>query len=413
MRIPELVAPAGTPEKLKVALHFGADAVYCGLKQFSMRAFAGNFSLEQLEWAIAFAHARGKRVYVTVNVLAQEADLVPLENVLAALNQLRPDALVVGDAGVIALARNHAPDLPLHLSTQMSVTQHAAANFWFDQGVERIVVARELSLEQLATLKASARGAIECFVHGAVCIAYSGRCLLSLYWANRDPRRGACAQGCRWQYREVEDGRRPGLSNPIEEDERGTYFFDATDLWALPVLQPLVRTGIDALKIEGRTRSEHYLGVVTDVYRVALDTLAAGDLAGFAAGLPAWQEELQRPVQRGLSTHFLTGDQNTREVYNPSGSKLSGRNDYLGKVVAVSDTHIEVLVRFPFRPGDTVELRDAGLKCQRFVVQHLLAHDGTSLELAPPNTTVRIPGQFAVSEQSLLRVAHGHQKADQ
>lgn len=402
--MPKLIAPAGTPEKLKVALHFGADAVYCGLKQFSMRAFAGNFSFDQLEWALQYAHDLGRKVYVTVNILAAEEDLPGLTETLTTLQKLRPDGIVVGDAGVLALARRHAPDIPLHLSTQLSVTQHEAANFWYAQGIDRIVVARELSLEQLSRLVAGASGAVECFVHGAVCIAYSGRCLLSLYWAGRDPRKGACAQGCRWQYRDLEDARRPGGANRVEEDERGTYFFDAKDLCALPLLDRLVATGVRALKIEGRTRSEHYLGVVTDVYRRALDVLAQGNVAEFQARVEPWLAELNRPVQRGFSTHFLAGEEPGPEAYNPTGSPLSGRNDYLGKVVAVAPGHIDVIVRFPFQAGDAVELRDAGLRCVPLTVPLLTTEDNEPLDQAKPNTVVRLTGEYAVQTHALMRV---------
>lgn len=404
-QVPELVAPAGTPEKLKVALHFGADAVYCGLKQYSMRAFAGNFDFNQLEWALQYAHELDRKVYVTVNILASEEDLPGLTETLKRLQQLRPDGIVVGDAGVVALARQHAPDIPLHLSTQLSVTQHAAANFWFAQGVHRIVVARELTIEQLSLLVGGSSGAIECFVHGAVCIAYSGRCLLSLYWADRDPRVGACAQGCRWQYRELEDGRRPGVANRVEEDERGTYFFDAKDLCALPVLERLVATGVSALKIEGRTRSEHYLGVVTDVYRSALNVLSRGDLEQFRERQDEWLTELQRPVQRGFSTHFLGGQEPGPETYNPEGSALSGRNDYRGKVVTVADGYMDVVVRFPFRAGDALELRDAGLLTIPVCVPQLHSQNGDLVDLARPNEIVRMTGHYAVNPGALLRVA--------
>jgi len=233
---PEILAPAGTPAKLKTALHFGADAVYLGLRQFSMRSFAGNFTFDQLEWALAYAHDRGRKVYVAVNIQPFDVDLDPIAESLKTLAKLKPDGLIVADPGVIDLARRLCPDLPLHLSTQSSVINSGAARFWFAQGFRRIIAARELSVEQLAVIVREGGGDIEAFVHGAVCIAYSGRCLLSLYWANRDPRRGACAQGCRWQYKELEDKRRPGQGNPVEQDERGTYFFDAKDLCGLPLL---------------------------------------------------------------------------------------------------------------------------------------------------------------------------------
>ncbi len=400
---PEIVAPAGTPEKLKVALHFGADAVYCGLKRFSMRAFAGNFDFDQLEWALDYAHERGRKVYVTVNVLPFEEELESLAETLRTLGRIGPDAIVVGDAGVLALARKEAPKTPLHLSTQLSVTTHAAADFWFAQGIHRIVLARELTLPQVAGVVARGAGAFEAFVHGAVCIAYSGRCLLSLYWADRDPRKGACAQGCRWPYRELVDRRRPGEGNPVAEDDRGTYFFDAKDLCALPLLDRLVETGIQAFKIEGRTRSEHYVGVVTDVYRTATDLLADGRKEEWAARLDSLLAELQRPVHRGFSTHFLGGSEPGPEAYNPHGSPLTHRNDFLGKVTAAAPGQVDIHVRFPFAPGDTIEICDAGLSRRHLPVEGLALTDGSPTERARPGSTVRIPCPFPVAPQALVR----------
>jgi U32 family peptidase len=400
----ELVAPAGTPEKLKTALHFGADAVYLGMKKFSMRAYAGNFDADQLEWALDYAHERGRKVYVTVNILPDEEDLDGIDELLRLLARLRPDGIIVGDPGVFDSAKKLASGIPVHLSTQLSTTTSRAANFWFSRGISRIVLARELSLDQLTRIVASSNGPLEVFAHGAVCIAYSGRCLLSLYWAGRDARKGACAQGCRWPYKALlVDGRHPDRPAPVVEDDRGTHFFDAADLCSLPVLDRLVATGVSALKIEGRTRSQHYLGIVTDVYRQALDQLKDGDLVGFKAVLDERLAELRRPVFRGHSTHFLTGDQDRYEVYNPEGSALSGRNDFLGKVVAVSSSHIDIDVRFPFHPGQPAELRDAGKKVIPLTVEQVTAVDGTVLDFARPGIIVRIAGSYAVSPGTLFR----------
>ncbi|MDY0002017.1 MAG: peptidase U32 family protein [Polyangia bacterium] len=413
---PELLAPAGTPRKLEAAFHFGADAAYLGLKEGSLRAFAGNFTLEELEWALGYARARQKRIYVCLNLQPFDDDLDRVGRMLRDLARLRPDGLIVADPGVVELARQLAPSLPLHLSTQASVTNAAAARFWFTQGVTRIVVARELSLDRIRQVVDGAppRCEIEVFAHGAVCVAYSGRCLLSLYWAGRnrkgerperDPRRGSCAQGCRWAYSRmaVEDARRPGQWNPVEEDERGTYFFDAKDLCALPLLDELVSTGVRSLKLEGRTRSIHSVAVTVDVYRHALDRLAAGDREGFLAEVPRYLDELARPAYRGFSTHFLGGDENALSSYNPEGSYRDGRAGYLGDVVAADPEGLWVQLVNPLEPGAEVEVRDAGLLCERARVERLESRDGALLGRALSGSVIRIPGRFRALPGALVR----------
>lgn len=402
---PEVLAPAGTPAKLETALHFGADAVYLGLKAFSLRSFAGNFDFDQLEWALGYAHERGRRVYVCVNIQPFDDDLEGIERVLRKLEQLRPDGVIIADPGVVTLARRAAPSLPLHLSTQASVTNGAAARFWLEQGLERIIVARELSLERLAKLADVAPNGIEAFVHGAVCIAYSGRCLLSLYWANRDPRRGACAQGCRWGYRELEDQRRPGEANRVEQDERGTYFFDAKDLCALPVLDRLIDTGVCSLKIEGRTRSLHYLASVVDVYRHAVDRLAAGDHEGFVADRQRYLEELERPGGRGFSTHYLTGAENRRDAYLTGGHSTEGKFDFVGVVRAVDSKGLDFEVRNPIEPGVELELRDLGLRNIPVTLPSLLTTKGSRLEKARTGTLLRLEGSYPLSPGAIVRLA--------
>jgi putative protease len=405
--VPELLAPAGTPEKLKTALHFGADAVYLGLRRFSLRSFAGNFDLDELEWAIGYAHDRGRRVYVCVNLQPFDDDLPEIERALERLAWLKPDALIVADPGVAALARRVAPGLELHLSTQASVTNAAAARFWAEQGgVRRIIVARELSLERLRALARDAAPVeLEAFVHGAVCIAWSGRCLLSLYWADRDPRRGACAQGCRWGYRELEDRRRPGEANRVEQDERGTYFFDAKDLCGLPVLDRLVATGVRSLKIEGRTRSAHYVAVVADVYRHALDRIASGDAAAALADVPRYLDELSRPGGRGFSTHFLTGEQDRLDAYLPAGHSTDGKFDFVGEVVAVQAGVAVLEVRNPVDPGAVVEVRFPGLRQEAVRLDRLRGEDGAELDRARTGTRLLLPPGIAAEVGAIVRRA--------
>ncbi len=414
---PELLAPAGTPAKLKTALHFGADAVYLGLKTGSLRAYAGNFTLDELEWALGYARERGRRVYVCVNVQAFDADLAPLAAQLRALGQLRPDGLIVADAGVFELARQQAPALPLHLSTQGSVSNAAAARFWFTQGARRIVVARELSLAQLGGLVRDVppRCEIEAFVHGAVCIAWSGRCLLSLYWSGRDgrdgrpardARTGSCAQGCRWPYASlaVEDRRRPGQWNPLEQDERGTHFFDAKDLCALPLLPELLSTRIHALKIEGRSRSAHYVGIVVDVYRHAVDRLVAGDRDGFEAAKDDYLAELGRTANRGFSTHFLGGEENAPETYNPTGSFADGRFGFVGVVEDRDDDGLWVRCKNPVERGAALELCDRGLVREHVTLDRIETAQDVDLDRVPHDTRIRIPGAWQSGPGALVRL---------
>ncbi len=402
---PELLAPAGDPTKLRTALHFGADAVYLGMKRFSLRAAVGNFTEDELEWAVAYAHERGRKVYVAVNIQPFDSDFPALESDLARLARIGPDALIVADPGVLALARRVAPALPLHLSTQASVTNGAAARWWLEQGLARVIVARELDLAQLAAIAAACPRRVEAFAHGAVCIAFSGRCLLSLYWADRDTRRGACAQACRWPYREIEDRRRPGQGNPVEEDERGTYFFDAKDLCALPLLDRLVATGVASLKIEGRTRSAYYVGVTVDVYRHALGLLAAGDLDGFRAAVPGLVAELARPQHRGFSTHFLGGEENDPASFNPTGSFADGRTEYVGQIEGTTAGGLVLRVVNPVRPGDELELRDAGMVVVPVVARPLVDVAGRELAVALPGTRVILVGGHPAGSGALVRKA--------
>ncbi len=247
-----------------------------------------------------------------------------------------------------------------------------------------------------------------------MCIAYSGRCLLSLYWANRDPRRGACAQGCRWQYKELEDKRRPGQGNPVEQDERGTYFFDAKDLCGLPLLESMLAAGIRSLKIEGRTRSEYYVGTTVDVYLQAAELLARGEVAEFQRRLPGYLAELSLGSNRGFSTHFLedsgqgsgqgSGCGPGPEAYNPEGSYRNRRNDFLGRVVARTDEFVDVALRNPVLPGAAVELRDRGMVCQTATATPLVTVDGDELSRAQTGDTIRLPGRFDVQPGALARV---------
>ena len=302
MKKPELLSPAGNLEKLKMALIYGADAVYLGGKSFGLRAFGGNFSEAEMEEGVRFAHALGRKVYVTLNIFAHNADLERLPAYLSFLAEIHVNGLLVSDLGVFSLAREFAPSVPLHISTQANNTNWATVDAWQKLGAERVVLARELSRAEIAAIRAHSTVELEMFVHGAMCISYSGRCLLSSYLTGRDANRGACAQACRWRYGLVEESR-PGEVFPIEEDERGTYIMNSKDLCLLPFLPELCDMGLDSLKIEGRMKSVHYAASITKVYREAID--AAYDEGRTFHLRDSWLEELQKVSHRIYTSGFF------------------------------------------------------------------------------------------------------------
>ena len=271
MKKPELLAPAGNLEKMKMAILYGADAVYLGGKAFGLRAFGGNFTRDELREAMAFAHGRGRKVYVTVNIFPHNDDLDGLPDYLRFLQEIHADGVLVADLGVFQIAREAAPKLPLHVSTQANNTNWCTVQAWQQMGASRVVLARELSLREVREIRQRTDVELEMFVHGAMCISYSGRCLLSNYFTGRDSNRGSCTQCCRWKYALVEETR-PGKYFPIEEDERGTYIMNSKDLCLLPHLDEIIASGVDSLKIEGRMKSVHYAASVTHAYREAIDS---------------------------------------------------------------------------------------------------------------------------------------------
>ena len=307
IKIPELLSPAGNPWSLEAALHFGADAVYGGMKHFGLRAFAGNFSGEELRNAVRRTHEAGARFYVTMNVFPFDDELEGFAAAAREAEAAGADALIVSDPGAIRLLRREVPGMALHVSTQANTVNTPAAEMYRDMGCERVILAREVSLDRIRAMKQGLGDSIqlESFVHGASCMAYSGRCMLSAYLTGRSGNRGECAQPCRWQYAVVEE-KRPGEYWPVEEDEHGTYLFSARDLCLMPILPELCDAGVSSLKIEGRMKSEYYVAVVTGAYRRALDLLKESREA-FTEALPGLMEELKCASHRDSDTGFLLG----------------------------------------------------------------------------------------------------------
>ena len=300
----ELLAPVGDKNKLKLAIHYGADAVYLASKRFGLRTFAGNFDEEELKWAVEFVHNAGKKIYITINILPHDSDFDGLEDYIKSLDKLGVDAIIVADLGVLRVARRVAPNLSIHISTQANVLNSETANFYADLGVTRIILARELSLEEIKTIRSNLPKEIEleCFAHGAMCISYSGRCLLSTFMTGRDANRGACVQSCRWAYTIRETNKQDEY--PIEEDSKGTYILNSHDMCMIEHLDKLRDAGIASVKVEGRMKSEYYVANIINAYRQALDYMYMHDSFNLPSDIV---NEVYKSSHRTYSTGFFFG----------------------------------------------------------------------------------------------------------
>jgi len=378
-----------------MAIHFGADAVYLGGKDFSLRHHSGNFDREALQKAIAFAHRHRVKVYVACNIFPRNAQLDPIREFLRDLEQIHPDAVIIADPGILALARKAAPRLPLHLSTQANTTNLAAARFWQDNGIRRINVARELSLDEIRILAEETRLEIEAFVHGAMCIAYSGRCLLSNFMAGRDSNQGQCSHPCRWSYAVVEETR-PGQYQPIMEDTGGTTVFHSKDLCMLDYLPEMIRAGVQALKIEGRMKGIHYVATAVKVYREALDAFFENP-DGFSVR-QEWRDLLADIGHRGYCTGFYLGNPD-ETLPNVASGGTREPPQLVGKVEeAGSGDVMAVDVRNTFAVGDPVEVPSPGRPVRK------PCHGGTVGILRPPgfDTETETHGRTATPMTDLL-----------
>lgn len=367
----ELLAPAGDSERLEMALRYGADAVYLAGKEFGLRAAAGNFDNEELVKAIELAHGMGKKVYVTCNTLPREEELNRLPGYLAFLNEAGPDALIIADLGVLALARRFAPKIALHVSTQLGVVNSATANVLHAMGADTVVLARELPLDEIRRIRANTPSELrlEAFVHGAMCVSFSGRCLLSNYMTGRDGNRGECAQPCRWKYSLMEE-KRPGQYFDVVEDG-GTYIMNSNDLCMIEHLQDLMEAGVSSFKIEGRMKSAYYAAVVTNAYRHALDAVACGDPVP-----EVWVKETEMVSHRPYCTGFYLGGE--------PGQCYDGTYESGADIVAVvescdEDGNAVLTQRNKFLAGDELELLTPADEPIRFVVSEIKDAEGKSI----------------------------------
>ena len=400
MKKPELLAPAGDLEKMKTALLYGADAVYCAGMRYGLRERATNFSEEELKAGIDFAHSLGKKVYITVNAMPHNRDLAELPEYLQRLQALKADALIISDPGVLMLAKKHAPYLEYHLSTQSNTVNVASAQFWHEQGFSRLILARELSFQEIGEFREQSNAELECFVHGAMCMAYSGRCLISNFLTGRDANAGDCAQACRWNYAVMEKNR-SGEYFPLEETETGTALFYSKDLCMIEHIPLLLKSGIDGLKIEGRMKSLHYVATVTGVYRQAIDRYFENPDA-FSYD-PQWLIEIQKAGTREFTTGFYFGKPGA-EAQNYSGNSVDRSVDFVGIVRETSANGIWVEQRNNFKVGDLLEILLPNMQRISYRVESMQNRDGQSLSVAPhAQMSVYLPMKHSIPIQSLLR----------
>ena len=396
---PELLAPAGDMERLRMAVLYGADAVYLAGESFGMRSFAGNFSPEELPKAVRFAHDHGVRVHVTINTMPRCGEIEALPAWLELLNDAGVDALIAADLGTFTLAGKYAPRCERHVSTQVSIANHVAARAWYEQGAKRVILARELSLEEIREIRAKTPPEleIEAFVHGAMCVSYSGRCLLSNYMTGRDSNRGACAQPCRYQYYLMEE-KRPGEYFPVFEDNKGTYIMNSRDMCMIDHVDDLIGAGLSSLKIEGRAKSAYYAAIVTGAYRHVIDDVFAGRPAD-----PVWRDEVEKVSHRHYATGFY---------YGPPGQYYENARyirewQVVALVTECDETGLATLtLRNKFTVGDTLEAVGPDMKPFSFEVTAI--EDAEGLPVTEPKTPqmllrVQLPRQ--VPAWSILRIA--------
>lgn len=404
MKKPELLAPAGDLEKLITAVDYGADAVYMAGHRGGLRTASKNFTKEQMEEGIAYAHDHGVTVHVTLNILPHEDDLVGMEEYIQELVDLKVDALIISDPGIFQMVRKIAPNMPIHISTQASVTNAETVNFWHNLGAERVVLARELSLEEIRSIREKADPGIELetFCHGAMCISYSGRCLLSSYMTGRDANRGDCSHACRWNYALVEKNR-PDDAYEIVEDEKGSYILNSKDLCTLPHLRDMLEAGVSSFKIEGRVKSPYYVATVVRAYRIALDLAVEDKLTD--EKIEELVNELRKCSHRDFTTAFLYGKPDeTSQNYASAG--YTREYDFIAVVTDVREDENAMFVsqRNKFSLGDTLEVLEPGDQEISFVVEQMESEKGEAIESAPhAEQIVKLPYVAGVHPGAMLR----------
>ena len=403
-RKPELLLPAGSPEVLRVAVDYGADAVYIGGEMYGLRAKAHNFSTEDMKSSIAYAHEHGVRVYVTANITAHNRDLSGVEEYFRELAEVCPDALIISDPGVFDIAKEVLPNMELHISTQANNVNYRTYRFWQRQGAKRVVSARELSLEEIGELRRNIPDdlEIETFIHGAMCISYSGRCLLSNYLTGRDANLGACTHPCRWKYYVMEETR-PGEYFPVMENERGTYIFNSKDLCMVEHIPELVAAGIDSFKVEGRMKTALYVATVARAYRRAIDDFFESE-EKYRENLPLYREEIEKCTYRSYTTGFFFGKPGSNaQVYD--NNDYNKEYTYLGFAVKAEQNRLTMQQRNKFCVGDTVEIMEFDGSSRYAKVLAMEDEEGNEMTSCPhPLQVFTVTLDIPVKEGVLLRM---------
>ena len=403
IKIPELLAPAGDLVRLKAAVDFGADAVYLAGEEFGMRTAAANFSRDDLIEGIKYAHSNNVKVHITCNTVPHNAEMARMPEYLEFLNGIGVDAIIASDLGTMELIKKYAPNVQLHVSVQSGIVNYNSANAFYNLGAKRVVLARELSLDEIAEIRAniSPELEIEAFAHGAMCVSFSARCLLSSYMTGRDANRGDCAQPCRWSYALVEE-KRPGQYFPVEETKQGTYILNANDLCMAPYLNKMISAGVDSIKLEGRAKSHYYTAAVTNVYRMALDSIDISDLHNWTLPQSA-ADELNKISHRVYSTGFYLGVPENSQTYESAGyvrdytvaAIVTGYEN--GCIVCEMKNKFALGVEF-----DCLEPRSTPFS---FTVETMFDEKGESIDVAPhPTMLVKIPFEREVKVGALLRM---------
>jgi len=397
----ELLAPAGNLEKLKMAVQYGADAVYLAGKLFGLRTASDNFSFDEMKEGVSYAHEHGKKAYLTMNIIAHNQNVGNVVSFLEEAVETGIDGVIVSDPGIFQIIRETQPDLPIHISTQTSTANYRTVEFWHRLGAKRIVLARELSYDEIREIRQKVPDAeLEVFIHGAMCISYSGRCLLSNYMAGRDANQGDCAHPCRWRYHLVEE-KRPGQYYSIEEYSSGTFVFNSKDLCLLPHLPELIQSGVTSLKIEGRVKSSFYVATVVKAYREAIDAFYEGRFQD----ADQWMEEVGKVSNRDFTTGFFYGKPGS-EAHNYNTSSYIRRYDFIGLVTGYDKEAGRLIVeqRNHFRSGDTIEILPPKGSFTQLTLKELYDEEGNKIESAPhPQMKVLLAGIPPFPVNSILR----------
>ncbi len=400
----ELLAPAGDLEKLIIAINYGADAVYIGGENLSLRAKAKNFTDEDMEVGIKYAHDRGKKVYVTANIFAHNQDFNEMKEYFIKLEKLGVDAIIISDLGVFSVAREVVPNMEIHISTQANTTNYHSAKMWKTLGAKRVVLARELSFEEIKEVSDNVDGmCIEAFIHGAMCISYSGRCLLSNYMADRDANKGECAHACRWKYNLVEE-KRPNEYMPIFEDERGTYIYNSKDLCMIGYIPELVKSGVTSFKIEGRIKTAFYVATIIKIYREALDDYLK-DEELYKSKFDYYMEEIRKCSHRDFTTGFYNGKPNNEDQIYTHNSYIRNYEFVALALEQSKDGYCLIEQRNKFVIGDTLELMSPNKEIRQFTVTSLINEQGEEVTEAPhPKQKLKLKIDFEVSPLDIFRM---------